>query len=129
MSTKFEFTGFRFNSDAGFDNLARAMANGVVADNHHTVNPLTKNQYVPILAKCRDEYLGVCTVAKGTCRDITPQEIWPNWSPKAPNTKVHEVEFKTRIVRIPDELARRCDTHVIRAIDAEELALYCFANG
>ena len=129
MSIFREFTGFRFNSDAGFDNLARAIANGVVADNHHTTNPLTKGQYVAILAKCGVEYFAVAAVAKGSCRDITAQEIWPNWSPKAPNTKIHEVTFKTQICKIPAELARRCDTTAIRAIDAEELALYCFANG
>ena len=129
MSNKFEFTGFRINSDAGFENLVRAMADGVVADEHHTVNDLTKGQYVAVFARCGVDSFGAGAFAEGSCRDITAQEIWPNWSPKAPNTKIHEVNFKTQIVRIPDELARRCDTPVISAIDAKELALYCFAHG
>jgi hypothetical protein len=128
MSISDRFLGFRFNSNNGFDHLARAIANGAVADNLRTTNTLPKGATFVVLAKVGDEYLAASGVTLGEFSDSTPQEIWPAWSGKD-TSKAHRVIFKTQICKVPVELARRCDTTAIREVDAAELAYYCFANG
>jgi len=122
------FLGFRFNSNNGFDHLARAMAAGAVADNSRTINPLPRGSFVTVLAKVGDEYLAASGVATGEVLDVTPQSVWPAWVAGV-KTKVHQVEFKTRICKVPPALALQCSTNAIRGCDAEALTYHCFANG
>jgi hypothetical protein len=128
MTNSNRFFGFRFNSNNGFDHLARAIANGAVADNVRTVNPLPAGATVVVLAKVGSEYLAVSGVTTGEFLSVSPQSVWPAWD-TGTNTKVHQVVFKTQICKVPSALAVQCDTTSIRECDAADLAYHCFANG